>query len=225
MISLPSTWWLFVLASCSTFLPRDTNFEAIILVDLLDETNPGYGGRDRNPPADQTQAPIRQNKTRDPSFCRWSGTGPAGLLEIIHGGCSSLRQIRAEVGFWRTGVEAAAWVGKYQLPLNSEDQDTTGLDAARLNVWVGWEGSKVEQGSSEVNEVADVWSNRVEQLDKVPTQVSPVCGEESLVHLQDLVKTLLVGADGYGQLLLPDSVGRANVLQHPVDEFPQPPRR
>lgn len=43
VIRLPSTRWLFVLASCSTFLPRDTNFEAIILVDLLDETNPGYG--------------------------------------------------------------------------------------------------------------------------------------------------------------------------------------
>lgn len=63
----------------------------------------------------------------------------------------------------------------------------------------------------------------MEQLDAGLTEASPVRSEQRLLRLRHPVKTLLVGADGGGQLLLPDSVGRADVLQHPVDEFPQPP--
>lgn len=44
------------------------------------------------------------------------------------------------------------------------------------------------------------------------------------MRLRHPPKALLVGANGGGQLLLPDSVGRAHVPQHPVDEFPQPRR-
>lgn len=92
--------------------------------------------RDRNPPADQTQALIRQNKTKDPSLLCWSGFSLVELLEIVHSCCSALRWLRAEVGFWRTGIEAAGWVGQDQLPLNSADQDAPGLAAARLNAWM-----------------------------------------------------------------------------------------
>lgn len=56
------------------------------------------------------------------------------------------------------------------------------------------------------------------------TEVTPVRSEERLVRLRHPLKTLLVGANGGGQLLLPDSVGRAHVLQHPIYEFPQPRR-
>lgn len=62
VISLPSTGRLFVLARCSTFLPRDTNFEAIILVDLLDETNPGCETETGIPP--QTKHKRRSDKTK-----------------------------------------------------------------------------------------------------------------------------------------------------------------
>lgn len=53
------------------------------------------------------------------------------------------------------------------------------------------------------------------------TELSPVRGEESMMHAGDLLKPLLVGASGGGQLFLPDSVGCANILEHAVHEFPQ----
>lgn len=90
---------------------------------------------DRNAPADQTQAPTRQNKARDP-LCPRSGLGPADLLKILRGCVAALGRLQAEVGFWRPGVEAAGWVGQDQLPLNSADQDTRGLAAEELNTWV-----------------------------------------------------------------------------------------